>query len=138
MSYLIDTNVISELVASRPNSHVINWFKNISIDSVFLSVITIGEIRKGIEKISDKPRKMKLLMWLEHDLVSMFNKRILPISIEVAERWGRLQHQSKRTLPAIDSLIAATALHHDMTLVTRNVSDFSHCHGLEIINPWDA
>lgn len=137
MSYLIDTNVVSELVSPRPNKNVITWFEQISIDTAYLSVLTLGEIRKGVEKIKDNTRRKKLLIWLEHDLATFFDKRILPISIEVADRWGRLQCQVKRTLPAIDSLIAATALHHDMTLVTRNIADFSDCSGLELMNPWE-
>lgn len=136
MSYLIDTNVISELVSAKPHRNVIAWFKLIPVDTVFLSVLTLGEIRKGIEKVKDNKRKKKLLVWLEHGLIQMFNTRILDITIDVADRWGRLQHQVTRTLPAIDSLIAATALHHDMTLVTRNMDDFLDCPGLEIINPW--
>lgn len=137
MNYLVDTNVISELVSVKPNSNVITWFEKIPINAVFLSVLTLGEIRKGIEKVKDNKRKKKLLIWLEHELLEMFETRILPISPQVADRWGRLQHQVIRTLPAIDSLIAATALHHDMALVTRNIDDFSDCAGLEVINPWD-
>lgn len=137
MNYLLDTNVISELVSAKPNKNVIIWFEQIPADAFFLSVLTLGEIRKGIEKLQDNKREKKLLLWLEHDLPQMFGERILMISLQVADRWGRLQGQVKRTLPAIDSLIAATALHHDMTLVTRNVEDFSDCYGLEIINPWD-
>lgn len=136
MNYLIDTNVISELVSTKPNSNVIAWFKKIPIDAVFLSVLTLGEIRKGVEKVKDKKRKDSLLIWLEHDLIKMFDGRILTISLQVADRWGRLQHQVPRTLPAIDSLLAATALHHDMTLVTRNTADFVDCSGIELVNPW--
>lgn len=136
MNYLVDTNVISELVSAKPNRQVITWFEQIPIDAIFLSVLTLGEIRKGIEKVKDNKRKKKLLMWLEHDLTRMFDTRILDITLDVADRWGRLQHQATRTQPAIDSLIAATALHHDMTLVTRNLNDFQDCPGLEIINPW--
>lgn len=136
MSYLIDTNVISELVSARPHRNVITWVEQIPIDATYLSVLTLGEIRKGVETVKNNARKKKLLIWLEHDLVKMFDRRILEISIEVADRWGRLQFHAKRTLPAIDSLIAATALHHDMTLVTRNIADFSDCPGLEIMNPW--
>jgi len=136
MNYLLDTNIISELVSAKPTPAVLKWFAEIPVHTVFLSVLTIGEIRKGIEKINDGSRKKKLLVWLEHDIAEMFNERILPISIEVADRWGRLQYQTKRTLPAIDSLIAATALHHDMTLVTRNSNDFTGCPGIEIWNPW--
>lgn len=138
MNYLIDTNVISELVSMKPNASVIAWFNRIPSEAAFLSVLTVGEIRKGVEKVSDNKRKRNLLIWLEHDLVRMFDERILPISLDVADRWGRLQCQVTRTLPAIDSLIAATALHYDMTLITRNIDDFSDCPGLEIINPWDV
>jgi toxin FitB len=136
MNYLIDTNVISELVSARPHPNVIAWFEQIPIDAAYLSVLTLGEIRKGVEKIENNARKKKLLIWLEHDLIKTFAARILVISVEVADRWGRLQHQIKRTLPAIDSLIAATALHYDMILVTRNTADFSDCLGLEMIDPW--
>jgi len=137
MSYLLDTNVISELVSVRPHANVIAWFEQVPINAIFLSVLTLGEIRKGVEKVKDNKRKKKLLLWLEHDLISMFDTRILAISTQVADRWGRLQSQLIRTLPAIDSLIAATALHHDMALVTRNIDDFFDCPGLEVINPWD-
>ncbi len=137
MNYLLDTNVISELVSVKPNTNVIAWFEQIPTNAFYLSVLTVGEIRKGIEKVTDKKRKNALLIWLEHELIEMFRERILIISMQVADRWGRLQCQAKRTLPAIDSLIAATALHHDMALVTRNTTDFADCPGLEIINPWN-
>ena len=136
MNYLLDTNVISELVSARPHPKVITWFEQVPLNAIFISVLTLGEIRKGVEKVSDNTRKNTLLLWLEQDLVKMFNTRILTISVEVADRWGRLQCQVTRTLPAIDSLIAATALHHDMTLITRNTDDFSGCPGLELVNPW--
>lgn len=136
MNYLLDTNVISELVSPTPNPKVIKWISLIPITAFYLSVLTFGEIRKGIEKVKDNKRKKKLLVWLEHDLVAMFGPRVLSVSVQVADRWGRLQGQVKRTLPAIDSLIAATALHHDLALVTRNVEDFLDCPSLEIINPW--
>lgn len=137
MNYLIDTNVISELVSIKPHLNVISWFEQIPSETAFLSVLTLGEIRKGVEKVKDDKRRRKLLIWLEHDLVKMFDERILAVSAQVADRWGRLQCQVTRTLPAIDSLIASTALHYDMALVTRNTDDFSDCPGLEIINPWN-
>lgn len=136
MNYLIDTNIISELVSAKPNPNVIKWFEQIPLEAVYLSVLTIGEIRKGIEKLNDSKKKQQLLPWLEHELPKMFDMRIIPISVEVADRWGRLLNLSNRTLPAINSLIAATALHYDMTLVTRNTQDFSDCQNLELINPW--
>lgn len=136
MNYLLDTNIISELVSKKPNPHVVQWLAKIPANNTFLSVLTLGEIRKGIEKVSNLNRKQQLLIWLENELPSMFHQRILPVTSDVAEHWGKLQAQVKRSLPAIDSLLAATALHHDMTLVTHNVKDFCDCPGLEIINPW--
>jgi predicted nucleic acid-binding protein len=87
MNYLIDTNVISELVNVRPHPNAMAWFEQIPIDATFLSVLTLGEIRKGVEKIKNNARKKKLLIWLEHDLIKMFDTRILAISIEIADRW---------------------------------------------------
>jgi len=136
MNYLFDTNVISEMVSKKPHVGVLQWVANIPPHHVYLSVLTIGEIRKGVEKIVDTKRKQQLIFWLENDLSALFQQRILPITKEIANRWGRLQGQVKRPLPAIDSLLAATALHHDMTLVTRNTKDFSDHAGLSLINPW--
>lgn len=135
MSYLIDTNVISELVKKNPDNNVILWFESIPNDKIYISVITLGEIRKGVDQITQAHKKEKLRVWLEHQLPDWFQDRILPIDSSVADRWGRLVAQARRPLPAIDSLIAATALHFDLSLVTRNESDFKYA-GLEIINPW--
>lgn len=137
MSYLIDTNVISELVRSQPNAAVLDWFANTPDEALFLSALTLGEIRKGVEKLADIRRREKLRVWLEHDLRDWFGPRILPIGADVADHWGRLLAQAGRPLPAIDSLLAATALHHDLRLVTRNTKDFVHP-GLEVINPWET
>lgn len=136
MKYLIDTNVISEMVKPKPNANVISWLSKIPSSFFCLSVLTIGEIRTGLEKVQDKKQKQKLLFWLEHELLMMFESRIIPISFEVADRWGKLKAETKQTLAAIDSLIAATALHHDLALVTRNVTDFANYPHLELINPW--
>lgn len=136
MSYLIDTNVISELVRAKPNKNVMNWFEAIPGDSLHLSVITLGEIRKGIEGISDARKKEKLRIWLEHEIPDWFGQRILSIDKYVADCWGRLQANKRHPLPAIDSLIAATAIHFNLALITRNVSDFNFP-TLEVINPWD-
>lgn len=135
MNYLIDTNVISEIVRPKADSRVLKWFDRVPNESLFLSVLTMGEIRKGVEKISQTSRKQKLLLWLEHDLPGWFCDRILPISFEVADKWGVLQAEAKQPLSAIDSLLAATALHHDLTMVTRNVDDFKYPL-LRVINPW--
>jgi len=136
MSYLINTNIFSELVRSKPHKNVLNWFEKIPNETLNISVLTLGEIRKGIEGIKDSARKEKLRLWLEIELPQWFGSRILMIDQHIAERWGRLQSEMKHTIPAIDSLIAATALHHDLRLVTRNERDFQFP-SLQIINPWN-
>ena len=140
MSYLIDTNVISELIRPKPDVAVLDWFANTPDEALFLSALTLGEIRKGVERMTrskDTQRREKLRLWLEHDLRDWFGPRILSIDSEVADHWGRLLAQAGRPMPAIDSLLAATALHHDLRLVTRNTRDFDYA-GLEVINPWET
>lgn len=138
MKYLLDTNVISEVVKPKPNKNVINWMTDIPNNFFYLSILTIGEIRTEVEKLHDKRKKQNLILWLEHELPEMFESRILPINFEVADRWGRLKAESKKPIAAIDSLIAATALHYDIALVTRNISDFENYTNLELINPWES
>src|SRR6185369_14075346 len=99
------------------------------------SVLTLGELRKGVASLEDERRRTALLDWLETELPAFFAGRVLPIDGEVADRWGRILAAAGRPVPAIDSLLAATALHHGLTLVTRNVRDVAGL-GLEIINPW--
>jgi len=137
LSYLIDTNVLSELRRKEPNLGVVAWFEERPATTLYISVLTLGEIRKGIEALGKSKRKLKLLDWLETELPAFFTGRILPIDEEVADRWGRLLAAAGRPLPAIDSLLAATALTHGLALVTRNVDDFPHP-DLEIINPWET
>jgi predicted nucleic acid-binding protein len=136
MSYLIDTNVISEIVKLKPHNAVLNWFKKIPTEDIYLSVLTLGELRKGIEQVTETKKKGKLRIWLEHELPTLFGSRILLIDEQVVDRWGRLQAEMRRSIPAIDSLIAATALHHDLCVVTRNIEDFNFP-ALEKINPWN-
>ena len=135
MNYLLDTNVISELKRPKPNENVVNWFSEKEADSLYLSVLTLGEIRKGIEKMTDGQRKNALLIWLEKDIPLWFDSRLLNIDVETADCWGKLQAQANRPLPAIDSLLAATAIRHDLCLVTRNVGDFDYPN-LKISNLW--
>lgn len=138
MKYLLDTNVISELVAKSPNPQVTNWIDSLDQNSIYLSVITIGELRKGIEKLADSTRKATLNSWLKDDLLVRFAGHILILDVAVMVRWGELTGQLERVgrpLPAIDSMIAALAIHHSCTLVTRNQEDFKGI-GLNIINPW--
>ena len=135
MSYLIDTNVISELRRPSPDTGVVQWFSQRPASSLFLSVLTLGEIRKGVEKLKDKHQQIELIDWLENDLVIFFSGRILSIDSAVADRWGRLVAGAGRTVSAIDSLLAATAVEHDLILVTRNIKDLE---GLAVTtyNPW--
>lgn len=132
--YLLDTNVISETIKTQPNKKLLNWLNSISANKFALSVLTLGEIRKGIEKLSDQSKKQKIIQWLEIDLPKQFNERIIPICAEVADKWGYIC--SINNIPAIDALIAASALTHNLKLVTRNIKDFESIYSLEIINPW--
>lgn len=136
MSYLIDTCALSELVSSRPDKNVISWIESAPQESLYVSVLSIGEIRKGVEKLSHGRRHNQILNWLEHDLPQWFEDRMLPIDVQVAEEWGRLQSRVERTFPAIDSLIAATSLFHRLTVVTRNVKDFD-LPDIDVLNPWN-
>lgn len=136
MSYLVDTNVISETFKEKPNVRVIEWYNAVPSESLFISVLTLGEIRKGVEKLNASKKKKQLILWLEHQLPIWFEKRIIPITREVADRWGYLCAHCERSLPAIDALLASTALAHNLKLVTRNTKDFDLT-GLEIINPFE-
>ena len=135
MSYLLDTNVLSELVRPKPDKNVLRWIETLPNEVLYLSVLTLGEIYKGIENVKEQGRKEKLRLWLEIELPEWFEDRILVIDHQIAARWGRLQQEMRRPLPAIDSLIAATALHFDLRLVTRNTEDFQYP-SLQVINPW--
>ena len=136
MSYLLDTNVLSELRRKNPDKGVVEWFANRPASTLFLSVLTLGELRKGIEKIQDPIRNTALTDWLETDLPNFFTGRILSIDSEVADTWGRLTAMHTRPLPAIDSLLGATASKHGLRMVTRNARDFEGL-GIEVINPWN-
>lgn len=133
--YLLDTNVVSEVIKIKPDQYVVKWIRSIDGHQLFLSVLTLGEIRKGVEKLKDLPKKQKMIQWLEGDLLKQFHGRIISIDAQVADKWGYLQ--STRSLPVIDSLIAACALVHNYKLVTRNAKDFKDIVGLEVVNPWE-
>jgi len=135
MSYLLDTNIVSETVRRNPNKAVIAWLDQLPGEALYVSVLTLGEIRKGIEGLTDKKRREKLRLWLEHELPAWFEGRALPVDLAVADRWGRLLAEVGRPVPTIDSLLAATALYHELRLVTRNSGDFEYP-GLEVINPF--
>ena len=138
MRFLLDTCVISELVARQPDPGVVRWVDSIDETGLFLSSITIGEIKRGIEKLDATNRQRALSEWLEDELLVRFKDRVLPIDTAVMLAWGKLVadlEKRGRPMPAIDSLLAATALQGGLTLVTRNESDFVHC-GVVVVNPW--
>lgn len=137
MSYLIDTNVLSELRRREPNAQVVAWMQARPRQSLYLSVLSLGEIRKGIEGVADPAFRQTLTDWLEVELRHYFVGRLLDIDETVADRWGRVQAASGRSLPVIDGLLAASALQHDLSLVTRNTRDFEGL-GVRLINPWQA
>ncbi|MEJ2733127.1 MAG: type II toxin-antitoxin system VapC family toxin [Anaerolineae bacterium] len=139
MTFLLDTCVISELVAKQPNLRVVQWVDSIDEGKLFLSAITVGEIKRGIERLADSSRKSALAEWLEGDLLIRFTDRILPIDVQVMLVWGQLiadLEKQGRRMPAIDSLIAATCLQEKLDLVTRNDRDFANS-GVKVVNPWD-
>jgi toxin FitB len=138
MSYLIDTCCISELVKKKPNPNVLKWFAGQDEFSMYLSVITFGELRKGIEKLPESKKKKELNQWVKEDLNHRFKNRVININMEEVNRWGKIlatAEKNGKALPAIDSLIAATAQVHDLSVVTRNTQDMEGS-GVEVINPW--
>ena len=138
MKFLLDTSVVSELVKPAPHAGVVSWLDQCDEDGLFLSVLTIGELEKGIAKLADPRRRARLTTWVRKDLAVRFGPRLLPVSLEVAARWGALTGQSERTgqpLPVIDSLLAATSLVHGLAVASRNRADFDRC-GVECFDPW--
>ena len=135
MNYLLDTNVVSELFKKSPNPHLVRWLGDTRQDSLFLSVLTIGEIRKGVETMMQGSRKASLVRFLDKDVQEQFEQRILPVDVAVAEAWGTLEARAGRPLSTVDALLAATAMVHNLTLVTRNVRDFTFT-TVNVLNPW--
>jgi toxin FitB len=139
MSYLLDTCVISEFIAKQPSEKVVGWLTQLDPETVFLSAVTVGEIQKGIERLSASKRKEALREWLKDDLLVRFRDRLLPLETGEMLTWGTLMGRIEakgKPMPLIDSLIAATALHHDLVVVTRDEGDFAPS-GVKILNPWE-
>lgn len=138
MRYLLDTNVISEFIAKKPNQKVLDFVNSLDEDNLYLSVITIGEIKFGIQKVESQTKKEQLLLWLEDDLLKRFEGKIVNIDTDTMLMWGEInQHLQSigRVIPIVDSLIASSCVAKDFTLITRNIKDFYNF-DIEIINPF--
>jgi predicted nucleic acid-binding protein len=138
--FLLDTNCISELVRPKPEPRVINWMEASDEAILYLSVLTVGEIRRGVAGLPQGKRRTRLETWLAVELQARFAGRLLPISAAIADRWGSIAAGARRTgkaLPVIDGLLAATALHHDLTIVSRNARDFANAQ-VQVLNPWQV
>jgi len=137
MNFLLDTNAASEWVKPRPNPGLIAWMESADEDRIFISVVTLAELSYGVERMPAGRRRSRLEQWLNEELPLRFERRILPVDAEVAEAWGRTVSRSKaagRPIGAMDAFLAATAETHQLTLVTRNVSDFPLLKA--VLNPW--
>lgn len=138
MTYLVDTNVISEGMRRIPDPDVVHWLGSVDEELIHLSVVTLGEVRRGIERLSRGRRRDQLEAWLSDGLVERFSGRLLPVDERVADVWGRTLAQCEaagRPVDPVDGQIAATALCHDLTVVTRNGKHFEPT-GVDIVNPW--
>lgn len=138
MSYLLDTCVISELAKPSPAAPVLEWLEREPEDRLFLSVLTLGELQKGIAKLPDSRRREDLKAWLESDLHLRFAGRILEVDETVALTWGKAEGEAERKgrkMPVVDGLIAATALAHGLVVVTRDRSGVE-VSGVEVFDPW--
>jgi len=137
--FLLDTNVISELIKPLPEANVTTWIERIDESLLYLSVLTLGEIRRGIAVLPQSRRRAILEAWLDKELRARFEDRILAIDLEVADRWGLLTAAARTNgivLPVIDGLLAATALEHNLTLVTRDTGQIPSM-GVAVFNPWE-
>ena len=138
MNYLLDTNIVSELVKPTPSPQVWTWVDSVPDWQLFISSLTIGELHRGIEQLPLSARRTKYEQWFNEGILKRYADRILAVDTAVMLRWGTLAASllsSGRTLPAFDSILAATALTHDLRLVTRNTRDFAGT-GVQLINPW--
>jgi predicted nucleic acid-binding protein len=139
MKYLLDTCVISEVIKREPNKNVISWLQAQNEANLFLSILTFGEIQKGIQKNPDQNRKNKLKIWVEEDLKQRFENRIIPIDLKVVTNWGSIQGLAElagKSMPTLDGLIAVSGLTYNCTVATRNISDMEKSTA-ELFNPWE-
>lgn len=137
MSFLLDTNAVSEWVKPRPNPGLIAWMESADEDRIFLSVVSLAELRYGVDRMADGKRKQRLHAWLQSELPLRFEGRILPVDANIADCWGKivaLRELSGRPISVMDAFLAATAEVYRLTLVSRNISDFQRF--TKIISPW--
>jgi predicted nucleic acid-binding protein len=139
VNFLLDTNVVSEWIKPQPHTGVVTWLADIDEDRVFLSVVTLAELRHGIERMTIGKRRIRLEQWVQDELPQRFENRLLDINPGIADVWGRVVAHSQaagRQMSSMDAFIAATAAVHQLTLVTRNVADFESAN-ISLLNPWD-
>jgi predicted nucleic acid-binding protein len=140
LNYLLDTNLISEWIEPEPNRGVVTWTAEADEDRLFISVVTLAELRHGIDRLTAGRRRDRLDSWLQHDLPDRFGERVLPVTIDVADKWGRIVTKCEalgRPIGVMDAFIAATADVHKLAVVTRNESDFESAVA-SIVNPWSG
>jgi predicted nucleic acid-binding protein len=140
VSFLLDTNVVSEWVRPQPDPNVVTWLAGVDEDEVFLSVVSFAELRRGVELLPAGRRRDRLAIWIDDDLSTRFHGRVIDVDRRVADAWGRIMARSQqagRGLGSMDAFFAATAESHDLTLVTRNTRDFDSV-GLSLHNPWET
>ena len=138
MKYLLDTNIISELITKQPDQMVLEFLSSIDENDTYLSVITLGEIKAGIENVKNIDKKDKLLQWLNKDLLTRFHNRIVTIDLDTMLIWGKINQNLKsigKPLPIMDSLIASSCIYNEFTLITRNEKDFNNL-DIRLINPF--
>lgn len=138
MNYLLDTNAVSEWVKPRPNLGLVRWLDEVDEDRTYLSVVTVGELRKGVDRLEDGRRRRQLDQWLSVDLIDRFEGRLLPVDVAVADTWGNLLAAGElagSAVGAVDGLIAATARAHELEVITRDVAPFVAA-GVAVSNPW--
>ena len=138
MNYLLDTCVISELIKKNPDTNILSWISEVEETSLYLSVLTFGEIHKGIEKLPQSKKKERLHKWVNSDLRERFKSRIINFDLDTATKWGEIQGKAElagKPMSLIDGLISATGIAYDLIVVTRNTKDMEQS-GATLLNPW--
>jgi predicted nucleic acid-binding protein len=137
VKYLLDTNVLSEIRKANGDSKVKAFIDAIALEDLFISILSMGEIAFGVEKLPQGKKKNEFLIWLNRQLPAWFENRIVPLDRDVMFEWGRIRARAKRTLPVVDTLLAASALTYRLVILTRNTCDFKGIGDLSLLNPWD-